>query len=373
MKRFPRDQMPPPTCATAAFRAIVEPITVTSASPEIAPPRSSARFPSSTESTIVTSPSSVKIAPPGPSAIAAVHGRPDDGDVPVLIGVERAPIAVGRVAVDVRAHDDDVAGRADRSPGAVHEVAVEDRVADEHTAAAGVHGAAVVVGEVAGEHRVDDRGTPHGKDGAARLLGQVLRHARAHDLDLAASGDRRPGAVAAAALKADVLEADEPGSVLAQDALLEARLAHRVTVAVDVDGQRRLPDRVAQEAGPEGDVTFELDVPRPRVGPRSPQFALRRHARGRRWRGHDRACAEARDQGAGADGQFPCKPMLHASTKVPHESARVGFPRGRRSCGRLPDLVVEAEDRQIHRDHDEPDHRCRRRRSSAARSATSAP
>jgi hypothetical protein len=52
-----------------------------------------------------------------------------------------------------------------------------------------------------------------------------------------ASNESRPrGAVAPAALKADVLEEDEPGSVLAQNALLEARLANRVTVAVDVDG-----------------------------------------------------------------------------------------------------------------------------------------
>ena len=61
--------MPPPTWATAALRAIVELMIVTSASPEIAPPRSSARLPLSVELMTVTSPSSVKIAPPGPSAV----------------------------------------------------------------------------------------------------------------------------------------------------------------------------------------------------------------------------------------------------------------------------------------------------------------
>jgi hypothetical protein len=38
--RFPRAHTPPPTCATARLRVIVECMIVTVASPEIAPPRS---------------------------------------------------------------------------------------------------------------------------------------------------------------------------------------------------------------------------------------------------------------------------------------------------------------------------------------------
>ena len=101
MKWSPRDQIPPPTWATAALRAIVEFSTVTSASPEIAPPRSSARLPFSGRV------DDRDVAVEGEDRAARAVGRVavdrgvDHGHVAVLVGVDRAAVAVGRVAVDV--------------------------------------------------------------------------------------------------------------------------------------------------------------------------------------------------------------------------------------------------------------------------------
>ena len=246
----------------------------------MAPPRSSARFPFSVEPTIGHIAIEREDRAPRPIGGVPVDGRIDDRHIAVLVGVERAAVTVGRVAVHVGSHDQDVAGRADRSSGAVDEVVAEDGVVDLDAPAAGVDGSAVVPCEVAREDRPDDRHASLREDRPAGLLGQVLHHHRVHHDDLAAGGDRRSRAVVAATGQGDVLHHEEPGRVLPEDALLEARLPDGEPVPVEHERPKRFPDRAAGLARAHEDVGGELDRCLQRVGPRFAEFSLRRDQHG---------------------------------------------------------------------------------------------
>ena len=217
---------------------------------------------------------------PGPICGVPVDGRIDHRHIAVLVGVERASVTIGRVAVHVGSHDQDVAGRADRSSGAVNEVVAEDGVVDLHSPAAGVDSSPVVPCEVAREDRPDDRHASLREDRPAGLLGQVLHHHRVHHDDLATGGDRRSRAVVAATGQGDVLHHEEPGRVLPEDALLEARLADGESVPVEHERPKRFPDRAAGLARAHEDVGGELDRCLQRVGPRFAEFSLRRDQHG---------------------------------------------------------------------------------------------
>ena len=217
----------------------------------------------------------MKIAPPGPSAVAAVHGRVDHRDVTVLIRVKRAAVAVGRVAVDVRADHQDVPGRADRPARAVDEVGVDDRVEHLHAAPAGVDAPAVVVREVARDDRPDDRRSALRHDPAARFLGEVLVDLGVDHHDLAPSRHGGTRAVATPARERHIPELHEARAVLAEQPLLEAHLSQRVAMPVQEHRALRLAHRVAQLTRPQEDVRGDVDRGHARVAPRRPQLRLR--------------------------------------------------------------------------------------------------
>ena len=110
--------------------------------------------------------------------VAAVDERVDDRDVAVLVGVERAAVAVGGVAVDLGPHHQDVAGGADRAARPVDEVVAQHRVVDLHATAARVDAAAVVVGQVAVDVAAVRGDAAHREHPATRLLGRGSARSR---------------------------------------------------------------------------------------------------------------------------------------------------------------------------------------------------
>ena len=283
---------------------------------------------------------------------AAVEGGVDDGHVAVLVRVDRSPIAVGRVPVDVGPDHDHVAGRSDRTAGSVDEVAAQNGVDDPDAAAAGVDRAAVVVREVARQDRADHRRPPHREDAAPGLLGEVLRDLRVDDRDLSPRRHRGPRTVAAPAGQPDVAEAHEAGPVLPQNPALETGLPDHVPVAVQLDRPLGLADRVAATAAVQRDVGGQLDPRCPRVGPGGPQLALvgdgadDSRLRFPRFT-PDRERDQCHTQGRYPPDHRPAEPILHPTGIAPRTRRDAGSApeRLRHPAPRVPQLLGPSLDR----------------------------